>query len=115
MNEGVYNPPSVASGPRSYSQPGNFQIYLILYFHAYSATGGVHKQYTLVKIILPISLAGYDGIPVEAMQNLDLNNDGNYGELQGYHNGGSEINYDNDLPSPPQDNNQVAAWYDTDL
>ncbi len=49
---------------------------------------------------------------------MDLNNDGNYGELQGYHNGGSEINYDNsnnEVPSPPQDNNQVAAWYDTDL
>ena len=25
------------------------------------------------------------------------------------------LNYDPDLPAPPQDNNQVAAWYDTDL
>lgn len=55
---------------------------------------------------------GYDGIPVEAMQGLDLN-EGHYG--QGYHNGGSDINYDSEVPNPPQDNNQVAAWYDTDL
>ena len=25
------------------------------------------------------------------------------------------LNFDPDLPAPPQDNNQVAAWYDTDL
>lgn len=25
-----------------------------------------------------------------------------------------ELNFDQ-LPTPPQDNNQVAAWYDTDL
>jgi hypothetical protein len=24
-------------------------------------------------------------------------------------------NFDPDMPSPPQDNSQVAAWYDTDL
>ena len=35
--------------------------------------------------------------------------------FQGYHNGGSDINYDSEVPNPPQDNNQVAAWYDTDL
>jgi len=28
---------------------------------------------------------------------------------------GDQMNYDSDLPQPPQDNNQVAAWYDTDL
>lgn len=29
----------------------------------------------------------------------------------------SELTFDHldALPSPPQDNNQVAAWYDTDL
>jgi len=29
-----------------------------------------------------------------------------------------ELNFShpmNELPTPPQDNNQVAAWYDTDL
>jgi hypothetical protein len=28
---------------------------------------------------------------------------------------GSDLNFGNDMPQPPQDNNQVAAWYDTDL
>jgi len=58
---------------------------------------------------------GYDGVPVEAMQALDINGgEGHYGH-HGYHNGGSDINYDSEVPNPPQDNNQVAAWYDTDL
>lgn len=48
------------------------------------------------------------------MQALDIN-EGLYGPNQGYHNGGSDINYDSEVPHPPQDNNQVAAWYDTDL
>ena len=58
------------------------------------------------------------------MQNLDL------GEQQQPNNttrgssvtpsspivGGDNLNFDPDgVPSPPQDNNQVAAWYDTDL
>lgn len=32
-------------------------------------------------------------------------------------NADSDINFDpiDQLPAPPQDNNQVAAWYDTDL
>ncbi len=47
------------------------------------------------------------------MQALDIN-EGHY-DHQGYHNGGSDINYDSEVPNPPQDNNQVAAWYDTDL
>jgi hypothetical protein len=46
------------------------------------------------------------------MQALDIN-EGHYGHA--YHNGGSDINYENEVPNPPQDNNQVAAWYDTDL
>lgn len=31
--------------------------------------------------------------------------------------GAGELTFDHldSLPSPPQDNNQVAAWYDTDL
>ena len=58
------------------------------------------------------NILGYDGVPVEAMQALDIN-EGHYGHA--YHNGGSDINYENEVPNPPQDNNQVAAWYDTDL
>jgi len=57
---------------------------------------------------------GYDGVPIDAMQALDIN-ESQYGQHQGYHNGGSDINYDSEVPNPPQDNNQVAAWYDTDL
>ena len=59
-----------------------------------------------------VIVSGYDGVPVEAMQALDIN-EGHYGHA--YHNGGSDINYENEVPNPPQDNNQVAAWYDTDL
>lgn len=60
---------------------------------------------------------GYDGVPIESLQGLDLNShhSSNYG-------GGGEIDDENDsesdnerIPNPPQDNNQVAAWYDTDL
>lgn len=49
--------------------------------------------------------AGYDTIPVDSMQGLEI--------------GGSmaldDFSHLDDLPQPPQDNNQVAAWYDTDL
>lgn len=63
---------------------------------------------------------GYDQIPID-MQGLEI----------GSHGGGNGSTYspieamdvtntDNfdpidQLPAPPQDNNQVAAWYDTDL
>ncbi|TRY61619.1 hypothetical protein TCAL_09102 [Tigriopus californicus] len=71
---------------------------------------------------------GYDGIPpIDAMHGLDLNG-GSGGSLYANNNGGGgdtssqsplhggdNVNYDPDLPSPPQDNNQMAAWYDTDL
>ncbi|CAH0391030.1 unnamed protein product [Bemisia tabaci] len=57
--------------------------------------------------------AGYDQIPVD-MQGLDIDprNDSNYSPLDGV-----DLNFDqlDELPQPPQDNNQVAAWYDTDL
>lgn len=29
--------------------------------------------------------------------------------------GSADFDPMNELPTPPQDNNQVAAWYDTDL
>jgi len=35
-----------------------------------------------------------------------------YGQVQDMDMGG---HFDTDMPQPPQDNNQVAAWYDTDL
>ena len=70
---------------------------------------------------------GYDGLPIESMQGLDINSGGN-----SVYNANEEDNYgthqqhlhqqtptgdhfDNEVPQPPNDNNQVAAWYDTDL
>ncbi|XP_071743465.1 armadillo segment polarity protein [Lepeophtheirus salmonis] len=54
---------------------------------------------------------GYDGIPVESMQGLDINSHpgSTYGPV-----GGSDNRDQDPIPNPPQDN-QVAAWYDTDL
>merc|ERR1719188_1748617 len=63
---------------------------------------------------------GYD-VPVEAMNGLDLNeNSGGGGgaspnSSQRAAAAADNRNFDPDLPAPPQDNNQVAAWYDTDL
>lgn len=61
-------------------------------------------------------VSGYDGLPVESMQGLDLNSGANstYGGGGGDP-GSPNPEYDQDLPQPPNDNNQVAAWYDTDL
>ena len=73
---------------------------------------------------------GHDGLPVDQMAGLDLNGMGDnsiYGGVSHGHaldnsqsplttpSNGNLNNYNDDLPSPPQDNNQVAAWYDTDL
>ncbi|XP_023349288.1 armadillo segment polarity protein isoform X2 [Eurytemora carolleeae] len=59
---------------------------------------------------------GYDGVPVDGMQGLDIGSHpgSTYGQVQDM-DMGDHMNYDSDLPQPPQDNNQVAAWYDTDL
>lgn len=50
------------------------------------------------------------------MQGLDLGSqhDSNYGPMDV---GPGDLDFDalDELPQPPQDNNQVAAWYDTDL
>merc|ERR1719226_167225 len=71
-------PPSVASGPRTYTHPG------------------------------------YDGLPVEEMQGMGINSHpgSTYGPVQDMDMGG---HFEDMPPAPPQDNNQVAAWYDTDL
>jgi len=63
--------------------------------------------------------AGYD-VPVEAMNGLDLNDNTGSGSPNSSQNqravaAADNLNFDPDLPAPPQDNNQVAAWYDTDL
>lgn len=56
---------------------------------------------------------GYDQIPLN-MQAMDIGS-----PLDGMDVTGTDpdLNFDaiDQLPTPPQDNNQVAAWYDTDL
>merc|ERR1712088_654700 len=73
-------PPSVASGPRTYTHPG------------------------------------YDGVPVDEMEGMGIGSHpgSTYGQVQDMPMEG-DLMGDGDMPQPPQDNNQVAAWYDTDL
>merc|ERR1719237_1765956 len=73
-------PPSVASGPRTYTHPG------------------------------------YDGVPVDEMEGMGSGSHpgSTYGQVQDMPMDGDFMG-DQDMPQPPQDNNQVAAWYDTDL
>merc|ERR1719454_1539404 len=73
-------PPSVASGPRTYTHPG------------------------------------YDGVPVDEMEGMGIGSHpgSTYGQVQDMPMDGDFMG-DQDMPQPPQDNNQVAAWYDTDL
>ena len=62
--------------------------------------------------------SGYDGVPIESLQGLDLNSDTT---ITTYHPDNTFVHTHSpklpkDLPEPPMDiNNQVAAWYDTDL
>lgn len=76
------------------------------------------------------SPAGYDTLPLDSMQGLEIGG----GHMSGMHSSGTpaspyamdmgvgdmhagELTFDHleAMPSPPQDNNQAAAWYDTDL
>jgi len=58
---------------------------------------------------------GYDGLPVEEMQGMGINSHpgSTYGPIQDMDMG--QQHFEDMPPAPPQDNNQVAAWYDTDL
>ena len=71
---------------------------------------------------------GYDQIPIDSMQGLEIGSHhgagggggSTYGPMDAMDVGGpdsTDLNFDHldELPQPPQDNNQVAAWYDTDL
>ena len=54
------------------------------------------------------------------MQGLEIDSHGpgsNYGPLGDVGGDSTALDFDHldDLPQPPQDNNQLAAWYDTDL
>lgn len=79
----------------------------------------------------PNYTGGYDHVPVDSMQGLDIGSAGgapppgsNYGTMDpremppGGHPGDhlGDMNFDQQVPpQPPRDNNQMAAWYDTDL
>ncbi|XP_043498556.1 armadillo segment polarity protein isoform X2 [Polistes fuscatus] len=61
---------------------------------------------------------GYDQIPVDSMQGLEIGGGSTYGAMDTMdvaHEGDLSFDHLDELPAPPQDNNQVAAWYDTDL
>ncbi|XP_074041272.1 armadillo segment polarity protein isoform X3 [Leptinotarsa decemlineata] len=66
----------------------------------------------------PYQQQGYDQIPLD-MQGLEIGSHAggsNYSTLDAMDvaDADADLNFDQ-LPTPPQDNNQVAAWYDTDL
>merc|ERR1719251_683514 len=64
----------------------------------------------------PGSIPGYDGVPVDEMEGMGIGSHpgSTYGQVQDMPMDGDFMG-DQDMPQPPQDNNQVAAWYDTDL
>lgn len=52
------------------------------------------------------------------MQGLEIGGGSTYGAMDTMdvaHEGDLSFDHLEELPAPPQDNNQVAAWYDTDL
>ncbi|CAG5012161.1 unnamed protein product [Parnassius apollo] len=59
--------------------------------------------------------AGYDQIPIDSMQGLEIGSgfgmDMDIGEAEGAGAASADLAF----PEPPHDNNNVAAWYDTDL
>lgn len=75
------------------------------------------------------SLSGYDTLPIDSMQGLEIGGPGGGMVGMGGISGGPTSPYAMDvdvgeigagelldaMPSPPHDNGQVAAWYDTDL
>ncbi|XP_013146302.1 PREDICTED: armadillo segment polarity protein isoform X2 [Papilio polytes] len=57
---------------------------------------------------------GYDQIPIDSMQGLEIGS--GFGmEMDIEAEGGGAPGADLAFPEPPHDNNNVAAWYDTDL
>lgn len=51
------------------------------------------------------------------MQGLEIGGGSTYGAMDTMDVAHDGMSFDHleELPAPPQDNNQVAAWYDTDL
>jgi len=78
------------------------------------------SQYSMTGVYSTQSTGGYDGLPVEELQGMGIGSHpgSTYGQVQDMDMGGHQGDmghFDTDMPQPPQDNNQVAAWYDTDL
>lgn len=72
---------------------------------------------------------GYDTLPIDSMQGLEIGGAGGGGngppggaptspyamDMDVGEMGAGELNFDLDaMPTPPNDNNNLAAWYDTD-
>merc|ERR550534_1359635 len=138
-------PPSVASGPRTYTHPalrtvgGGRTRGSHASRHAPPGGGGGHyarrppaswdHSHHAGGSGAPSSLSnsassvyylngyqGYDGVPVDEMEGMGIGSHpgSTYGQVQDMPMEGDFMG-DQDMPQPPQDNNQVAAWYDTDL
>ncbi|XP_045785085.1 armadillo segment polarity protein isoform X1 [Maniola jurtina] len=58
---------------------------------------------------------GYDQIPIDSMQGLEIGSGFGMDMDIGEADGGGAASADLAFPEPPHDNNNVAAWYDTDL
>lgn len=60
-------------------------------------------------------ISGYDQIPIDSMQGLEIGSsfgmDMDIGETEGAGAASADLAF----PEPPHDNTNVAAWYDTDL
>jgi len=114
-------PPSVTSGPRTYTHPeraprggqvrGGGGVTQQQQSSHQSSEYCPHDSYSLS------SYQGYDGVPVDEMQTMGIGSHpgSTYGQVQDMDMANNDMNFDQDMPQPPQDNNQVAAWYDTDL
>jgi catenin beta 1 len=101
-----------------------FKFTVCIYFGSYLQQVKL-MAFSLVGTTIPL---GYDQIPIDSMQGLEIGSHhgagggggSTYGPMDAMDVGGpdsSDLNFDHldELPQPPQDNNQVAAWYDTDL
>lgn len=58
---------------------------------------------------------GYDQIPIDSMQGLEIGSGFGMDMDIGENEGAGAASADLAFPEPPHDNNNVAAWYDTDL
>lgn len=65
--------------------------------------------------LIRVWFTGYDQIPIDSMQGLEIGSgfgmDMDIGETEGAGAASTDLVF----PEPPHDNNNVAAWYDTDL